>query len=450
MLDHVSDNEIKIYTCGITVYSQPHIGNWVGYIYWDVLVRFLEHEGFSVKRVQNYTDVGHLVSDDDSGEDKMEAGARREGKTAWDVADIYIKIADKEAYELLGLKKPGQLVRATAYIPQQIKFVADLEAKGYTYMIPDEGIYFDTSKIENYGKLARLDVQGLQGGVRVSVSGKRNVTDFALWKFSPKEQKRDMEWDSPWGRGFPGWHLECSVIARETLGDQIDIHTGGIDHIPIHHTNEIAQTEALTGKPFSSFWLHNNHLKVDGQKMAKSVGNILTLQDILDKGFSVEAFKVMILSKHYQTEGNFTWDNLEASENRLKKWRRLADLMWQSHPNAKRQMFASLVDNIKSHLNDDLNTPLALGVVDTCDDINHVNTEDRQAFIEYLRFIDDIFGLNLTSQPDISENQKEKLLARQAAKDQKNWTNADLLRDELMNEGIGINDTEYGQVWYRI
>ena len=206
--------------------------------------------------------------------------------------------------------------RATEYIPQQISFVEELERKGYTYRVAD-GVYFDTSKLSNYGALARLDIEGLQFGARVADTGKKNPTDFAVWKFSDPAEKRDMEWDSPWGKGFPGWHLECSVMAREILGDQIDIHTGGIDHIPVHHTNEIAQTEAVTGKTFSTYWVHNNHLKVDGEKMAKSLGNIYTLKDITDRGFSLEAFKLTILSKHYRTEGNFTWDILEASNNRL-------------------------------------------------------------------------------------------------------------------------------------
>ena len=272
----LEDNVVKLYTCGLTVYSQPHIGNWVAYIYWDLLVRTLQAHHYEVIRVQNITDVGHLTDDADAGEDKMLKGALREGKTAWEVAEKYIKIADHEAYELLGLVRPTHIPRATEYIPQQIDFVKQLEQKGYTYQIAD-GVYFDTSKLSNYGELAKLDIKGLQFGARVADTGKKNPTDFAVWKFSSPDEKRDMEWDSPWGTGFPGWHLECSVMARELLGDQIDIHTGGIDHIPVHHTNEIAQTEAVTTKPFSNFWVHANHLKVDGTKISKSLGNIYTL-----------------------------------------------------------------------------------------------------------------------------------------------------------------------------
>lgn len=328
-LKPLDDKTVKIYTCGLTVYSQPHIGNWVGYVYWDILIRLLRYEGLNVVRTQNITDVGHLTSDDDSGEDKMEKGAKTEGKTAWNVAEKYIAIATHEAYNVLQLIKPDHLVRATDYIKQQIDFARQLEAKGFTYIIEGDGLYFDTSKLNDYGKLARLDIDGLEAGARVSVEGKRNITDFAIWKFSPKDSQRDMEWESPWGVGFPGWHLECSVIARETLGDQIDIHTGGIDHIPVHHTNEIAQTESVTGKQFAQIWLHNNHIKVDGHKMSKSLKNIITLDDILDHGFSPAAFKVAVLSKHFQTEGNFTWEIMKSANQRYKNWQRAASLRHQ-------------------------------------------------------------------------------------------------------------------------
>ena len=303
-LTPLTPGKVSIYTCGLTVYSQPHIGNWVSYIYWDVLVRLLRAAGLVVTRTQNITDVGHLTSDADDGEDKMQAGAQREGLTAWDIARKYMAIAEHEAYDLLGLTRPDHLVRATDYIPQQIAFARALEEKGYTYRIPGDGLYFDTSKLAHYGQLARLDIAGLAAGARVSAAGKRNATDFAIWKLSPPGATRDMEWESPWGVGFPGWHLECSVIARETLGDQIDIHTGGIDHIPVHHSNEIAQTESLTDKQFARVWLHNNHLKVDGRKMSKSLGNIITLADITAHGAHPMAFKLAILSKHYRTEGS--------------------------------------------------------------------------------------------------------------------------------------------------
>lgn len=461
-LSPLEDGVVKMYNCGLTVYSQPHIGNWLGYIYWDVLVRTLEAEGYRVDRTQNITDVGHLTSDDDNGEDKMEKGARAEGITAWDVAQKYIDIANHEGHDLLGLLPPTHLVRATDMITQQIAFAKALDDKCYLYEIPGDGMYFDTSKLDDYGKLARLDIAGLEAGARVSVEGKRNITDFAVWKFSPKGAKRDMEWDSPWGKGFPGWHLECSVIARETLGDQIDIHTGGIDHIPVHHTNEIAQTESVTDKPFSQFWVHNNHVKVDGQKMSKSLGNIYTLQDILGKGYSLDAFKVFALGKHYTTEGNFTWDNLEASSNRFNNWRSAAALRWQTtddfatiEPASKevaKHMIAEMESSIVQALANDLDTNQALIYIDEAVEAIHKQPLERlqtSALTALFAMVDTRLGLHiLETTPNISEAQKQIIAKRQSARETKDWLASDKLRDELIEQGIGLNDTPTGTLWY--
>lgn len=435
----LKDKEIKLYVCGLTVYSQPHIGNWVAYIYWDILVRTLRASGFKVEHVQNITDVGHLTSDEDAGEDKMSVGALREGKTAWEVADKYIKVAKHEAFELLTLTQPDHMPRATDYIPQQIAFVKELEKKGYTYTLND-GVYFDTSKLDNYGELARLDIKGLRFGARVADTGKNNPTDFALWKLSDPTEKRDMEWDSPWGKGFPGWHLECSVMAREILGDQIDIHTGGIDHIPVHHTNEIAQTEAVTGKKFSGSWVHANHLKVNGTKIAKSKGNGIALQDILDKGFSAQAFKLMVLSKHYRTEGNFTWEILEASQNRLNNWQAAADLRWQRPPSTEN------VDIVES-FRDDLNTPKALAGIDNY--FETVSSKHKSPAIEALESIRDLLGIDLLKD-DIPKEQKQLIADRQKARDEKNFEESDRIRDELKKQKLNIRDTDSGQIWSRI
>ena len=447
------NGHVKIYTCGLTVYSHPHIGNWIGYIYWDVLVRVLQTVGYDVERTQNITDVGHLTSDDDSGEDKMEKGARREGITAWDVAEKYIQIANNES-KMLGLLEPNHLVRATDMISEQIAFTKILDEKGYLYKIEGDGMYFDTSKLRDYGKLARLDIAGLEAGIRVSVEGKRSMTDFAVWKFSPTNVKRDMEWESPWGIGFPGWHLECSVIAQETLGDQIDIHTGGIDHIPVHHTNEIAQTESVTDKKFSQIWLHVNHLKVDGKKMSKSLGNVYYLQDILDKGYDLDAFKVFTLGKHYSKEGNFTWENLDSAQNRLKSWRQLGDLVWQtaditevpSDPNN------CLVNFMNALLNDNLNTPLALSVIDELNNeiMNHgLTPENLFVLTRMLERIKDCFGIELIGN-DITEAQKKIIIERETHRINKNWSMSDELRDKLKAEGIGLRDTTSGVIWYHL
>jgi cysteinyl-tRNA synthetase len=451
LFNPLNGNVVKIYTCGLTVYSQPHIGNWVGYIYWDVLQRTLEYDGYKVERVQNYTDVGHLVSDDDSGEDKMEKGAKAEGKTAWQVADKYIAIAEKEGYEKLGLVRPN-LVRATDCINEQIEFLKVLEAKGFTYEISEEGIYFDTSKLEDYGKLARLDIKGLKEGARVEILGKKNPTDFALWKFSPKDKKRDMEWESPWGKGFPGWHLECSVIAKEYLGEQIDIHCGGIDHIPVHHTNEIAQTEAYTEKQFSSIWLHNNHLKVDGGKMAKSLGNIYTLNDLVKKGYSMDAFKIMVLSSSFQTEGNFTWNILDSAQNRLKNIENSADLKYQLNDVSIEIDFESMKKGIIDALNDNLDTPKALSLISehaSYIEKNQVQSSQFDEFQSYLQQIDSLLGLNLSNRPDIDNAQKKLLDDRKIARDTNNWQASDDIREKLKESGISVRDVSNSQIWFR-
>lgn len=448
-LQPIDGNKVSLYTCGLTVYSQPHIGNWVSYIYWDVLVRTLRASGYDVTRVQNITDVGHLTSDEDAGEDKMLKGALREGLTAWQVADKYIKIADDEAYNQLGLIRPDHMPRATEYIQQQIDFVKELESKGFTYVI-DDGVYFDTSKLENYGELARLDIDGLQFGARVADTGKKNPTDFAVWKFSNPDEKRDMEWESPWGTGFPGWHLECSVMARELLGDQIDIHTGGIDHIPVHHTNEIAQTEAVTGKRFSNVWMHANHIKVDGTKMSKSLGNIHTLQDIKDKGYDLRAFKLLVLGKHYRTEGNFTWDMMDEFQTILNKFNAWSYLQFQGLESKDLQTsYNESLDIIKRELQNDLDTHMALGYVHGM--INRIEDfgVDSAAIAGASKAIDELFGIKLAEKGDISDEQKALISEREAARDAKDWVKSDEIRDALAQQDVIVKDTANGTVWSR-
>ncbi len=446
----LEESKVGLYTCGLTVYSHPHIGNWVAYIYWDILVRMLRANGLEVNHVQNITDVGHLTSDEDAGEDKMLKGALREGKTAWEVADTYIAVADQEAFEQLGLQRPTHMPRATEFIQQQIDFVKVLEDKGFTYAIAD-GVYFDTSKLSDYGKLARLDIDGLRFGARVESTGKKNPTDFALWKFSPADQQRDMEWDSPWGKGFPGWHLECSVMAREFLGDTIDIHTGGIDHIPVHHSNEIAQSETVTSKPFSKYWLHANHIKVNGTKISKSLGNGYTLEDVETKGYDLQAFKLMVLSKHYRTEGNFTWEILDSSQNRLNSWQAAADLRWQ--PQSVDQWISPdlSLTTVEQALTDDLNTPLAISTLDGFFAQvveNLVSEEEVHIFNQRLTKLQELIGINLMK-PDISDEQKQVIAERTRAREAGDWAKSDELRDHLKSQGIEVRDTQFGTLWSR-
>ena len=315
------DTQVGLYACGPTVYDFDHLGHMRKYTMDDILVRTLRLAGMKVRHVMNVTDVGHLVSDADTGEDKMEKGARQTGKTVWEVAKFF-EDDHWDKLQRMNILKPDVAPRATDHIAEQIAQVQQLEKNGFTYEIPEDGIYFDTSKDPSYGKLARLKLDQQKEGARIGVTkGKRNPSDFALWKFSPKDEQRQMEWDSPWGKGFPGWHIECSAMSMKYLGDQFEIHTGGIDHIPVHHTNEIAQAENASGKrPFVRYWVHYNFLRVEGQKMSKSLKNFLTLDDIQAKGFSPEALKLLFLQAHYRDELNFTWDSLAGAQ---KGWERL-------------------------------------------------------------------------------------------------------------------------------
>lgn len=446
-------DEVKLYTCGLTVYSQPHIGNLLPYIYWDLLKRVLRHQNYRVIHTQNITDVGHLTDDGDDGEDKLQKRANQDRKTAWKVAEDCIEVCNYQAFELLKLQKPTYLVRATDLIDQQIDFVKKLEKKQLTYNTTD-GIYFDTSKISNYGHLAKLNIEGLESGKRVESGEKKNPTDFALWKFSPKNEKRDMEWESPWGVGFPGWHLECSTIALETLGEQIDIHCGGIDHIPVHHINEIAQTESLTDKKFSNYWLHNNHLKLNSQKISKSTGNVIYLSDILQKGYDVMSFKLSALAKHYQTEGDFNWQTIDASQNRLKHWKQVACLRHQINSDEDSDSKTKAINakrKILEHLGNNLDSVQALSTIDTQIKYfeNNLDKLDTNSMEDFFSYVDELLGLEIIeSTPDISDEEKHIIQTRLEVREQKNWQTSDELRDELESRGIILKDSKEASYWF--
>ncbi|HVI69179.1 MAG TPA: cysteine--tRNA ligase, partial [Magnetospirillaceae bacterium] len=354
-------NEVMLYTCGPTVYDYQHVGNYSAYVRWDTLVRVLQEQGYAVNWVMNITDVGHLTSDADEGDDKLEKGARREGKSAWDIAQFYMDdfVAGLKALNIL---EPTHTIRATDHIAEQIALVERLEKKGVTYII-DDGVYFDTSKSPHYGALAQLDVKNLKAGARVTVNAqKRHPTDFALWKFTPAGQRRDMEWDSPWGKGFPGWHIECSAMALKYLGDTLDIHTGGIDHLPVHHVNEIAQSETATGKQFARVWLHNNHIMVDGAKISKSLGNGVLLHQLAVQGFDALDVRMLLLQSHYRTQANFTIGGLEAARHRRQSLQAFADLRFQTFDGGEVDSLAILETKrvIKQELQNDLQTPEVL------------------------------------------------------------------------------------------
>ncbi len=450
----INDQKVTLYTCGPTVYHSLTIGNWTAYIYWDTLVRTLIHSGYTVERVMNITDVGHLVSDEDEGEDKMQKGARREGKTAWQVAQYYTEDF-LQGMRSLNLLPPEHITKATDYIDQQLALIRTLKDKGYTYQI-DDGIYFDTAKFPSYTNFARLDLEAQQAGARVSFNNqKRQASDFALWKFSPVNEKRDMEWETPLDlledtsekRGFPGWHIECSAMALSVLGDTIDIHTGGIDHIPVHHTNEIAQSEAATGKRFARTWLHNNHLKVNGTKISKSLNNGYTLEDLKKKGFSAQDFRLFVLQSHYRSESNFTWENLTAAKNRLHHWKNIAEQRWQINKQGSNEL-AIYLPRLQAAVQDDLNIPEALKIIDEA--FKNLATTSTQSLHAFLEQLDTLLGLELLSAtPDIDIETKDIILQREKARNQKDWKTSDQLRDQLAARGIILNDHNGTTIWQR-
>lgn len=426
-------NEIKIYTCGPTVYSMPHIGNFAAYVYWDLLVRVLHANGYTSKRVLNLTDVGHLTSDGDEGEDKLEKGARTSGKTVWEVAEYYIEKFQQD-YRSLNLLEPTIWARATDYIAQDIALVNTLTEKGYTYETTD-GVYFDTSKFPHYADFARLDLEGLKAGARVELSNeKRNPTDFALWKFIQPGEKHAMRWDYLDRPGYPGWHLECSTIIHAELGEPIDIHAGGIDHIPVHHTNEIAQSEAAFDRELSRYWLHCNHLTSEGQKISKSLGNGYTLANLAERGYSPLDFKMWVLQGHYQSERDFSLESLEAARVRRLGWRNRVVESLQRKIIDDNELWPRLIQK----LNDNLGSPAAFAEIDAADAISFATWQK----------VDELFGLGLTtSELELTPAQQELFTARATARQNKDYSQSDQLREQLADLNIAVLDTPDGQIW---
>lgn len=424
---------VKIYTCGPTVYNYQHIGNFAAQIYWDLLVRTLVASGYKVRRVLNLTDVGHLVSDGDEGEDKLEKGARREGVDVWEVAKKYIDdfLAN---YHKLELVEPDVIARATDYIEADKKAVDLMTEHGFTYETTD-GIYFDTSKFDQYADFARLDLAGLQAGARVAFSSeKRNAADFAVWKFIKSGEKHAMRWDYLGRPGYPGWHLECSTIIHEELGEPIDIHTGGIDHIPVHHTDEIAQTYAAYGHKLAQTWLHCNFITIDGEKISKSLGNVYLLSDLAERGFSPIDYKMWVLSGHYQSDRNFTFEALEAARNRLNSWRERIALCYQKEVISSEGAY----DKILTAMTDNLNSAEAFAIIDSVD----LSLEDWTK-------IDGLLGLKLiSSTPDISKEDYDLIRERDEARNERDFAKSDKIRDELLSRKIALNDTKDGAIWY--
>jgi cysteinyl-tRNA synthetase len=432
-----------LYACGPTVYDYAHIGNLRTYLFGDTLRRVLQLNGYAVDHVVNITDVGHLTSDADSGEDKMEKGSRRTGRSAWDIAAYYTAAFQRDL-ERLRILPPAVWARATDHIPEQIAFIADIERKGFAYALAD-GIYFDTARLERYGHLARLDIAGLRAGHRVDLGNKRAPTDFALWKFSSAgsgEAQRQMEWDSPWGRGFPGWHIECSAMSTRYLGALFDIHIGGEDHVPVHHSNEIAQHEACHGHPPARYWLHGAFLRLqDSNKMSKSDGSFIRLDSLAERGFDPLAYRYLALSAHYRSKLVFSWTALEAAQTALGRLR----LAYHGLPSGGTPDPAYR-ERMLAELNDDLNTPRALALA--WEVLKSALPGEVQKAT--LGWLDEALGLGLDAwAPEVHAVPaavRELVEARQQARTEKRWADADALRAAIEAAGFSVCDTAAGPV----
>ncbi len=423
---------VKIYTCGPTVYNFQHIGNFAAQIYWDLLVRTLKANGYDVKRVLNLTDVGHLVSDGDEGEDKLEKGAAREGKSVWEIAEFYIDDFLSN-YHSLELSEPAVIARATDYVEADMRAVDAMTKNGFTYETED-GIYYDTAKFSGYADFARLNLTGLKAGARIGFSDeKRNASDFAVWKFIKPGEKHAMRWDYLGRPGYPGWHLECSTIIHETLGEPIDIHTGGIDHIPVHHTNEIAQTYAISERALAKYWMHCNFITIDGEKISKSLGNVYLLSDLRERGFSPMDYKMWVLSGHYQGERNFTFESLDGAKNRRNNWRARIAECYQKEITSDEGIF----DKILAAVNENLNSAEAFAIID-----------GANLALDDWKKIDELFGLRLIADtPDVSAEIYDLIRGREGARKAKDFARSDEIRDKLAAQNISVRDTADGSIW---
>jgi cysteinyl-tRNA synthetase len=440
----IHPGKVGLYTCGPTVYNFAHIGNLRTYIFEDILKRVLLYNDFQVKHVMNITDVGHLTGDRDMGEDKMEKGARREGRTAWEIAEFYTRAFESDI-ALLNIIEPDIWVKATDTISDQIELIKILEAKGYTYRTGD-GIYFDTARFKDYTRLSHQNIESLREGARVEKNPeKRNATDFALWKFSPGGVQRQMEWDSPWGTGFPGWHIECSAMSMKYLGEQLDIHCGGTDHIDVHHTNEIAQSEAATGRKFFNYWMHGAFLIIaGGKKMAKSEENFLTLQNaFVKKGINPLIYRYAAFQTHYRKPMEYSEESIQAARNGLQHLQNQVRKAAQHSTAQKGAVKDEFRTRFLEAINDDLNMPRAMAVVQEMLKSSLGDNDKYATILDY----DRVLGLSLdqVDKPiELPQEIKNLVAERQAARDAKDWVASDRLRDTIQNLGYLVQDTKEG------
>lgn len=449
----LSGNEVKIYTCGPTVYNYAHIGNLRTYIHEDILEKTLEYVGFDVKRAMNITDVGHLESDADDGEDKMLTGAKRENKTVWEISEYYTDAFFIDC-EKLNIKKPKRLGKATDYIKQYIEFIKVLESKGYTYFT-NGNVYFDISKFDGYTKLSGMNLDELQVALREGVEvdvNKRNPQDFVLWFTKSKFDKQSMKWDSPWGVGYPGWHLECSVISLDLLGESLDIHCGGIDHVAIHHTNEIAQTESYTGKQWVNNWWHGEFLIDQSGKMSKSKGEFLTVSLLEDKNYNPLAYRYYVLNSHYRKQLAFSFDSLDMASAAYKKLKNTCKALLDFKNDDVKISETSLeyLEKFKGFLSDDLNTANGITVLYEVLKSKSITSDEKYHLVSKF---DQVLSLGLLDldesvDEDLQSYVEDMIIKRKEAKDNKDYGLADQIRDELKEKGISLKDSAQGTTWH--
>ncbi len=440
----IDDKEVRIYSCGPTVYSYAHIGNMRAYIFMDNLRKVLKLNGYSLKHAMNITDVGHMTSDADEGEDKMNKAAREQKMSPWEIAEKYTNIFLQDI-EKLNIERPEIICKATEHIKEMEEFVKKIVENGYGYET-SKGIYFDTSKLPSYGELSRANIKENKAGARVEVDNeKRNPLDFALWIKAP--ENHIMKWESLWGMCYPGWHIECSAMGNKYLGDKFDIHTGGVDHVPIHHENEIAQSKGVTGKNPANYWMHIEFLQVDGGKMSKSLKNNYTIADIEEKGYSPLAYRYFTYTAHYRNKLNFTWDGLDASQKALD---RLKDA-YTTHLNGKDDIneveISSYVQKFMESINDDLNFPAALAVVWDVAKLSVKSPKIANLLLEF----DKILSLDIDKKEEkkanleISSEIEELLEKRKQARLNKDYGTSDEIRDKLKEMGYAVIDSKEGQ-----
>ena len=442
----LNGNEVRVYRCGPTVYRYAHIGNFRAYIFMDTLRRMMEYNGYKMKHVMNITDVGHLVSDGDEGEDKMLKSAREEHKSHLEIAEHYTKLFFEDL-KSLNVETPEIVCKATEHIKEMLKYVEKLMENGYAYET-STAIYFDISKLDKYPILSNLDINDQKAGARVDIDPeKRNPYDFALWIKAPENHL--MKWDSPWGPSYPGWHIECSAMGRKYLGEQFDIHTGGIDLIPTHHENEIAQSKGACGKIPARYWMHGEYLLINGGKMSKSLGNVYLVKDIIEKGYEPLAYRLFCYSSHYRNKLNFTWEGIESAEKSLIRLRN----SYQTNLEGKdelteedKKQLAQIEDNFHKAINDDLNMPLAMSYVWELAKFEKKNIEVAKLLAKF----DTVLGLkidekNQEKSVEIPQEIQELLEQRKIARENKDWAKSDELRDLIAQKGYIVKDTKQGQ-----